>query len=73
MGSVVELGNITTLDLDPDRALENLKGELTGFVYAGYDHDGELFIGSTYADEPTVLWLLEKAKQELLRVDEEES
>jgi hypothetical protein len=64
--NVIDLPIITTLDLDPDRTLENLKGKLQGFVLAGYDQDGELFFSSTYADGGDCLWLIEKFKQCLL-------
>ena len=66
MSNVITLPVITTLNLDPDRTLENLKGKLKGFVLAGYDQDGELFFSSTYADRGEILWLIEKFKQSLL-------
>ncbi len=63
---VLPLGNVTTIDLDPDVVLENNKGQLEGFIFAGYDKDGEIVMGSTYADGGTVLWLLEKMRKQLL-------
>ena len=53
-------------NLDPDMVLENLKGELTGFVLAGYGPDGSEFFSSTYSDGPEALWLLERCKRALL-------
>jgi hypothetical protein len=60
---------ITRHNLDPDLALENTKGKLSGFVIAGYDLEGEAFFSSTYADGGDALWLIEKFKQALLNVE----
>lgn len=64
--NVIDLPVITTLNLDPDRVLENLKGQLEGFVLMGYDKEGEEFFSSTYADGGEVLWLIERLKKQLL-------
>lgn len=66
MSVVVPIGCVTTLDLDADVTLENLKGRLKGFVLTGYDHEGNEFFSSTYADGGEALWLLERAKIALL-------
>lgn len=67
---VLPLGCVTLLDLDPDVVLENNKGRLAGFVFVGYDMDGEEVFGSTYADGGTALWLLERLKAQLLKTGE---
>jgi hypothetical protein len=64
---IIPFTGVTTLDLDPDVVLENLKGKFEGLVYAGFDKDGKEFFGATYADGGTVLWLLERLKLQLLR------
>jgi len=69
MGNVIELPVETSLDLDPDRTLENMKGTLSGFVYAGYDKDGQYILGSTYGDKREILWLLERFRKELFEGD----
>lgn len=69
-GNVIPLGNITKLDLPPDRILDAAKGQMQGVVLLGWDEDGELYFASTYADGGEVLWLLEKAKQRLLEIGE---
>jgi hypothetical protein len=66
MAKVVPFTGITTLDLNPDITLENLKGKLEGFVVMGYDKDNEEFFASTYADGGVVLWLMERFKIQLL-------
>lgn len=64
--NVVTLPCITRLNLDADRTLEGLKGELEGFVLAGYDKDGTEYFSSTYADGVDALWLIERFKRALL-------
>jgi hypothetical protein len=66
MSKVIPFKGITRLDLDPDVVLENLKGELEGFVIVGYTADGEEYFSSTYADGGTALWLIERCKRALL-------
>ena len=64
---IIPLGCVTRLDLDADMVLENLKGKLEGFVYAGWDKEGLFYAGSTYADGGDTLWLLEQCKRQLLK------
>lgn len=67
MGDVVNFNGVTTLDLDANRTLENLKNEdLEGFIIAGYTKGGEEFFSSTYADASRCLWLTERFKKALL-------
>jgi len=68
-GNVIPLGNVTRLDLPPDRILEKAIGNMEGVVVIGYDTDGELYFASSYADGGTVMWLLEKCKKALLEVE----
>jgi hypothetical protein len=67
MGKVIPFKGVTSLDLDADTVLENTKGQLEGFVIAGYDKEGKAYFASTYADGGTVLWLMECLKKELLQ------
>ena len=69
MGKVIEFGGITTLDLSPDRVLEQAKGRLEGVVIVGFDLEGGEYFVSSYADGGTVLWLLERLKRELLECE----
>lgn len=57
---------ITRIDRNPDIILESLKGQLEGFILAGYDKDGNEVFSGTYADGSDVLWLLERCKMALL-------
>jgi len=66
MTNVLSFDGITTLDLDPDMVLQNNIGKLEGFVLVGYTSDGKEYLCSTYGDTPTILWLLERAKKQIL-------
>jgi len=65
---IVELGNLTRLNIPVERVLENAKEEISedGVVLIGWDKDGDLYFASSIASGPDVLWLLEKAKIALL-------
>ena len=52
--------------LNPDALLESLKGQLEGFVLAGYDKNGVEYFVSTYADGEPAVWLLERCKRAVL-------
>lgn len=68
---IIPLNCVTYLDLPVDRVLDGAKDQLEGVVIIGYDKNGEQYFASTYADGGTVLWLLEKCKEQLLRSVEE--
>lgn len=69
MGEVISFRGITKLDLDADRTLEGLKGQLKGFVLMGYDLEDNFFFSSTYANGGDVLWLMEKYKHMLMELE----
>ena len=65
--NVIPLGNVTRLDVPVDRVLDMAKGKIpNGVVIMGYDEDGQEYFASSIADGGTVLWLLERLKQQLL-------
>jgi hypothetical protein len=66
MTNILSFEGITTLDLDPDMVLQNNIGKLEGFVLVGYTTDGKEYLCSTFGDTPTILWLLERAKKQIL-------
>jgi hypothetical protein len=70
MSNVIPLGNITRLDLPPDRILEGAKERLESVVIIGYTNEGEEYFASSIADGGTVLWLMEKFKMRLLEAEE---
>lgn len=73
MGEVVNLGNVTTLDLPPERVLAAAaEADLESVVILGYDQGGEEYFASSIADGGTVLWLIERLKLALLKVPTQE-
>jgi hypothetical protein len=66
MDKVTKFRGITTVDIPADTVLESAVGKLTGVVVVGWDEDGELYFASSYGARGETLWLLEKAKLELL-------
>lgn len=64
--NVVPLGNVTHLDLPPDRVLEDAVGKLEGVVIVAWDKEGEEYFASSIAAGDEVMWLLERCKQKLL-------
>lgn len=63
---VFDFNGITTLDIDPDRVLSKAQGKLQGVVVIGFDHDGEFYGASSYADGGNAIWLLEVCKKRIL-------
>lgn len=68
--NVIPLGNITRLNMPPDRVLEQAMGQFDneGVVIMGWDKDGDLYFASSIADGGSVIWLLEQCKKLLLEV-----
>lgn len=58
---------ITRLDIDPDRVLEQAIGKLQGVLVIGFDHEGEFYAVSSYADGGNAIWLLEVCKKHILK------
>ena len=57
---------ITKLDLPADRILDGAKGKLQGCIVIGFDHEGEFYGASSYADGGNAIWLLEVCKKKIL-------
>lgn len=71
MSNVVDLDNVTRLDLPPDRILKKAgEADLEVAIVIGVDRDGDFWFASSAADGGTVLWWIEKAKKALLEVEE---
>lgn len=72
MSNVVELNNVTRLDLPPKRILKKAKeADLETIIIIGVTTDGELYFASSAADGGDVLWWMEKAKKALLEIGDE--
>jgi hypothetical protein len=66
---IILLGNVTCLDLPPDRILNAAVGQMESVVILGYDKEGQEYFASSISDGGAVLWLLEQLKKQLLEVD----
>lgn len=65
---IIELQNITSLDLPPERILRGAsEADLSAVIVIGYDKDGGEYFASSIADGPEVLWALERAKLRLMQ------
>ncbi len=59
---MVELRNITKLDLPAERILRRaMEADLKHVVIIGYDQEGGEYFASTYADGAQVVWHCERA------------
>jgi hypothetical protein len=69
---VIDLPGITTVPIPPAKILAMAAGQgLTDCVVIGWKAGEELYFASTTSDGPEVLWMLEKAKLELLQIGQE--
>ena len=73
MGEVVDLGNITKLDLDPDRLLQKAIGKMTEVIIIGFHKDGSEYFASSKANAADVIYHLERAKHNLMKIIDEMS
>ena len=71
--NVVDLGNITRLDLDPDRLLQKAIGKLSEVVIIGFHTDGSDYFASSKADGGNTLYHLERAKYRLMKIIDEQN
>ena len=70
MSKVINLPCVTSLNLPPNRILQGAWSKLRGAVLIGWDTYGDFYFASSIADGGDVLWLMEKAKKELLEISE---
>lgn len=72
MGEVVQGPFITSLRTNPDRSIQAAsEWELQAVVIIGFDKDGQFFFSSSEPDSGNILYLLEKAKHELMKMEDE--
>lgn len=70
MADIVRFTGITRLPVDPERVLEDVRGELSEVVVIGHDHEGNFVFSASEPDAASVIYLLEKAKYALMRTVE---
>ncbi len=67
MSNVKIFTGVTPLDFDADVILEAAMGKLKGVVIIGEFEDGAEFFSSSISSGPEIVWMIERAKLELLR------
>lgn len=68
--NVIILPVITTLDIPASRVLNGaLAADLDSCIVIGYNKDGSEYFSSSKADGADVLWMMERAKLNLLYVE----
>jgi hypothetical protein len=73
MGKVIDLGNITKLDLPPDRLLQKAMGELTEVVILGMTPDGKEWFAASKADASNTIYHCHRAIHKLMKIIDEAS
>lgn len=68
-GNVVYPSFVTRLDIPAERVVAAVPSEMQSVVIMGYDADGDEYFASSIADGGTVLWLMERMKLALLKVE----
>ena len=68
MDDGIELGNLTTLGQDPDRLLQKAIGEMSEVVIIGFRKDGSEYFASSKADAGDVLYHLDRARWNLMKM-----
>lgn len=67
MGDVVELGIVTTQEIQPEKVLNAaLSGNLKDCVVVGTKQDGSVYFAMSTSDAAEVNWLLDCAKYLLM-------
>lgn len=70
--NVIPFNGVTRLPIPVERVLQGAQDAgLTEVVVTGYrEEDGAYYFASSEPDGPSCVWLLEKAKLELLRMED---
>jgi hypothetical protein len=58
----------TSESYSPDVILEVAKEQLDAVIVIGYTKEGKRYFASSTADGPEVVWMMEKAKLDLLNI-----
>lgn len=69
--NIVTFNGITRLDLPVERVLESAAAaDLEAVLVIGWEKDVGFYFASSYADSAQVIYLLERAKHDLLRMED---
>jgi len=74
MGKIIPIkGKVTYLDIPVEKVLDSAKDQLEDVVLLGWHKKGgHLYFASTFADCGEMLWLLEHAKNALMKMGKDE-
>lgn len=68
MSNVIDLPVVTRLDIPAERILNKaVAADLKEVMVIGTNQDGSLYFAASFGDGGNVLWLMEKAKTELMK------
>lgn len=65
MAHIISFTGDTRLDIDPDRILQELHGQLDAFVLGGITKDGDDIFVVTFASLPEAFWMVEKLRDDI--------
>lgn len=68
MSNVKIFTGVTPLDFDADVILQAAMGKLKSVVIIGEYNDGDEFFSSSLGSGPEIMWMIERAKLDLLRI-----
>jgi hypothetical protein len=69
LSNVIELPVVTKLDIPPERILNKaIVAELQEVLVIGTDKEGSFYFAASFGDGGNVLWLMERAKVELMKI-----
>ena len=67
------MAEIISFKNSPDYVLKHSIGNLKSVVILGYDKEGEEYFSAANIDGGTLFWLIERMKQKLLPLGDEEA
>lgn len=69
VSNVINLPVVTTLDIPAERILNKaIESDLKDVMVIGTDKQGNFYFAASFGDGGNVLWLMERAKIELMKV-----
>lgn len=70
--NVVPLNGLTRLDVPADRVLSSaIDAGLKSAVVIGWTEDGKTYFASSLADSAEIIYLFERSKHDLLKMEDE--
>lgn len=67
MVDIINFDGETKLELEADKVLDAAKGRVEDCIIAGWDKDGELYLATTSGNMPEIIFILEHAKNYIMK------